>query len=826
MSPRAGRAAGIPRSRQTLDHERQPKLGASGRNGRRSDEIVQLRDLWNLLARNKWLILGCLVLSGILGLAYTSTRVPVWDARVSIRIEEERSSMPVLDVLQTISQGSQVETEMEVLRSRTLAKEVVDSLNLQLRVAEPKTRARDELLGRIHVEPWAPKAEYRLERSADARYRIVDLSDGSDAGTVSPSEPAVLPGVTFTLAPGALEYDVLELRVQAFDEAVGALQATLTVGRPNRDAGIVVARYESADTQLVHQVPNLLADLFIARRLQVQKTEARSTVDFLGEQIDTLSRQLTEAEERLREFRQGEQVVSLEAEATAQVTQLARLQAERNQLDAERAALQDLLDEIRRAEEANPTAPGEPSPYRRLIAFPSLLRNQAASELLRSLNEIEDERADLLRRRTAEEPDVVALTRRKEALEEQLRSIATTYLEGLTKQVSSMDQTLERFGTQLSRIPGKEVQYARLERRQKLLEEIYTLLQTRLKEAEIAEAVEDPSVRVVDQAELYDQPIRPRPVVNLAVSLILGLVVGVGGAFTREYMDDTVHTREDMQRATGGAPVLGMIPRIREAGWKNGGRSGKRKGVKAKQNGAGHLESRLVTGRDPRNPVSEAYRSLRTNITFSNPDRPPKTLVFTSPMPQDGKSTSAANLAITLAQQGIRAVLIDADLRRGVLHSVFKTPREPGLTDVLASQSALEDALQQLELGSSGRLDFLPTGTLPPNPSELLGSESMRALLQSLEESYEAVILDSAPLNVVTDAAVLGTKADGVVLIARASVTDRGAVHYAVEQLRNVRAPILGSVLNDVDFRRDGRYSSKYGKYGYYYQYYYREQKA
>lgn len=812
-----------PSAPASMNDERHRRRPGSGRDGRPSGEIIQLRDVWNLLSRNKWLILGFLTVAVGLAAAYTVTRVPVWDARVSIRIEEERSSMPVLDVLQTISQGSQVETEMEVLRSRTLAKEVVDSLNLQLQVTEPRGRARTELLDRIHVERWAPSSEYRLERTSQDRYRVLDLTEGGEAGTVGTEEAAVLPGVTFTLTPGALEHDLLEIRVQGFDRTVSQLQTTMGVNRPNRDAGIVVARYESADTQLVHRVPNLLAELFISRRLQVQKIEATSTVAFLNEQIDTLRLQLNAAEEALTRFREGEQVVNLQAESQAQVTQLARLQAERNQLDAERAALQELLDEIQQAEEADPVARGEPSPYRRLIAFPSLLRNQAASELLRSLNEIGDERADLLRRRTTEDPDVVALTNRIEELEEQLRSIATTYLEGLTNQVNSLDETLERFGSELSRIPGKELQLLRLQRQQTVLEEIYTLLQTRLQEAQIAEAVEDPSVRIVDRAELFDQPIRPRPVVNVSVGLILGLILGVGAAFTREYMDDTVHTREDMQGATRGAPVLGMIPRIREAGWKNGGRKPSR--TTAKENGVGHLESRLVTGRDPRNPVSEAYRSLRTNITFANPDEPPKTLVFTSPMPQEGKSTSAANLAITLVQQGIRAVLIDADLRRGVLHSVFKVPREPGLTNVLTDQSSLKESLRTLDLGESGRMDFLASGTLPPNPSELLGSEKMKSMLQALEDEYEAVILDSAPLNVVTDAAVLGTKADGVVLIARASVTDRGAVHYAVEQLENVRAPILGSVLNDVDYRRDGRYSSKYGKYGYYYQYYYGETK-
>ena len=157
-------------------------------------------------------------------------------------------------------------------------------------------------------------------------------------------------------------------------------------------------------------------------------------------------------------------------------------------------------------------------------------------------------------------------------------------------------------------------------------------------------------------------------------------------------------------------------------------------------------------------------------------------------------------------------LLVDADLRRGVLNSVFDTPREPGLTTILNGKCGIADAIRKLDLGQRGTLDFLPSGAYPPNSAETLGSQRMRSLVEALEERYDVIILDSAPLTVVTDAAVLGTKADGVVLIARANSMEKGALTYAVEQLKNVRATILGSVINDVDFRRDWRYYSSYGK--------------
>ncbi|MDP2958892.1 MAG: polysaccharide biosynthesis tyrosine autokinase, partial [Longimicrobiales bacterium] len=324
---------------------------------------------------------------------------------------------------------------------------------------------------------------------------------------------------------------------------------------------------------------------------------------------------------------------------------------------------------------------------------------------------------------------------------------------------------------------------------------------------------EDATVRVVDPAILPGIPVKPRTMLNLLLGIVLGGMLGVGIAFLREYLDETVHTREDVQAATRGAPVLGMIPRIRKAVGSSG---------RAAQAGTpGELNSRLVAGRDPRNPVSEAYRGLRTNLTFANPDHPPQTIVITSELPQDGKSTSAANLCITLAQQGIKVLSVDADLHRGVLNHVFDTPREPGLTTILTGKCGIAEAILRIDLGESGVLDFMPSGSYPPNPAEILGSQRMRSLIEALEERYDLIIIDTPPLTVVTDAAVLGTKADGVLLIARANSTEKGALTYAVEQLKNVRATILGSVINDVDFRRDSRYYSAYGKYGYYYHYYY-----
>ncbi len=806
-----------------------PPQGAYPPPALRADDEMTVRDLWYAMIRNRWLILGALSL-GIGGaIMYAERTTPVFQAATSIRIDEKQSSIPVLDMLSDVGAGSELATEMEVLRSRSLAETVVDSLSLQVSVVEPRSARRNELLSVLAVADSVVGGEFILDRAGNGFWL-----EGSSRRIV-PGERFTLGGADLVLKPAASGLPHIVISVVPFQRAVSAFSQQLTVSRPQREANVVIASYQGHDPDLVGTVPNVLAQKFIVSRNAVKKTEARSTIVFLRQQIDTLSRQLAASEDSLRIFREDAQVVSLPDEASSQVSRLAALQGERASIDAERSALNALLTEVRAA--AASARVEDPSPYRRLLAFPTLLRNPAISQMLGALNQMENERTELLIRRTTRDPDVVTLTVRVREMEEQIRTLATTYLQGLTNQVASIDSELARFNVRLQQVPAKEVAYARLVRQPKVLEGVYTMLQSRLKEAEIVQAVEDPSVRVVDQARVPQEPVKPNKPLIVLLGGMLGLMTGIGGAVLRQSLDRKVRSRDDVLRITG-FQVLGIIPRIDDASERpqlgmsmlkrlaisnsagNAGPSGRSITSTNGTEVAPAFASRLVTGNDPRNPISEAYRTLRTNITFSRLESVPKTLVFTSPMPGDGKSTSASNLAITLAQQGLRVLLVDADMRRGVLNDVFHQPRDPGLSNVILGRVDATAAIRRIDLGSDIQMDLLPSGTLPPNPAELVGSERMRDLLKRLEEVYDTIILDSPPLNVVTDAALLGTKADGVLVVTRVGKTDVHDLEYAMIQLSNVRAPVLGIVLNDVDIKGSARYG--YGGYGSY-QYYYSE---
>lgn len=761
-----------------------------------SKETAGLREMGRFAARNRWWIIGAPLLVLALTMFFVSMVTPTYQGETSIRIDKNRSQVPMLDALQDLGSGSEIYTEMAELKSRTLAEEVVDALALQVRVETPARVPRSQLFQRIDAAQTARSAEFELERLEGGQFEL--RSGSRRPRRVAVGEPFTAGNVTITLAPDAVNHEHIRYSIVPFQIAVRDFTETLAVIRPDREAGIVEVRYETTDRHLARDVANEVASRFIARRQRNQTSQARNTVVFLQEQIDTLALQLRNFEGGLQRFREAGAVVSLEAEGEAQVKRLADFQANRDVVDAERSSLQSLLNEVTH----EPAVNGQ-SPFRRLIGSPTLLSNPVASELLSSLNELDNKRSELLTRRTAEDPDVVIISNRIRDIENQIASLTATYLQGLNNQVESLDRTLAGFGADLKLIPAKEIQLARLRRQARVSEDLYVTLQQRMKESEILAASQDPSVRIVDPAILPLKPIRPNVPLSLFLALLIGAVLGALAAYIREQLDNTIHTREELQTESGMVPVLGLIPRIEVPGGNGNHRLPWKR--TPHEDPVQERRSRLIAGTDPRAAASEAFRSLRTNIVFSRPDQAPKMIVFTSPAPGDGKSTSAANLVITLAQQKLRCIVVDADMRRGALNQAFETTSKPGLSDYLLGGLSLEQVIRPIKV-MEAQFDFIPTGTLPPNPAELLASTRMQALMEHLEGQYDTVIFDAPPLNVVTDAALLGSKADGVIVVVRAGITDRSGLRHAYAQLNAVHAKVIGCLLNDVDARRERHY--------------------
>jgi succinoglycan biosynthesis transport protein ExoP len=297
--------------------------------------------------------------------------------------------------------------------------------------------------------------------------------------------------------------------------------------------------------------------------------------------------------------------------------------------------------------------------------------------------------------------------------------------------------------------------------------------------------------QVVSRATTPTSPVEPETIRNGLIALALGLLLGIGLAFLREYLDDSIRTKDDLERASGGLPVIGLIPMV--SGWKN------------------RQTPYLATAADPTSPAAEAYRTLRTSVQFLGLDRPLHALIATSPTKQEGKTTTLANLAVTLAKADQRTILLDCDLRRPRIHKFFGLSNESGFTSVLLGTDPLGEAIRPVD--GYPALAVLASGPRPPDPSELLSSQRTREVLDALRSRCDLLLIDSPPILPVSDTLALSAFVDATLLVGSANQTSRRALHRAIELLRQVNASLVGTVLNEVG--PEGAYAYAYAGYAF-----------
>ncbi|MFL5575971.1 MAG: GumC family protein [Gemmatimonadaceae bacterium] len=809
-------------------HQEPVAVEGSPWGGRGGDggAATSLRDLWLIISQHRLTVAACGLGAAGVALLLVSRLTPVYQATASLRIDQRPMPPTLTEIDGAWSMPTNsIGTEVQMLQSRALAATVADSLGLRVRLVSPTTLPRDSIFAGVVVAPNAPPGAYVLARESGDTLRVRDGTSGAPVATVPASGRIEMPGVRIDLAPGAPRVPRVDFEVVSSDDAANAITGAVSVSQRSRDADIVDVQYLGPDPELARDVTNGLISKFLAVRERTRKSSARSTAKFVQEQIGKVAGRLTAAEDSLRRYRERAGIVSIDDQASSEVRRQAELLGQRNVFAAERIALDRLLAETQRASPAGDS--GSAPSYRDLVAFPSLLRNQAVSGLLQSLAQIEDRRSELLSRRRPEDPDVQVLTSRATDLERQLRGMALGYREGLNNQVRAIDGILAGSARTMETIPAKQIRVAQLEREVKGLEQIYEQLQTRLKEAEIAEAAEDDaSVQLVDAAVLPRAPVSPRRSLIVLIAGALGVAAGLAIAVAREITNVTVRTRGDAELAVG-LPVLGIVPQINRKLLRRsiGPALDRRERVRRALGPAGARSG----GTHPIDPAeakvratmfADVYDRLHTSLLYARSPERLRTIVFTSPLPKEGKTTSAANLSLALARHGMRILLIDADLRQGRVSGMLGARPGPGLSEVLAGDVPVGSAIQRVEFDQSARLDYLTTGALPADPMPLLGSERLSTLLAEMSDRYDRVIIDTPPLNIVMDALALGAKADAVVLVARVGATPVDALAYAGEQARHAGIPITGVLLNDVDIDRYAASDSAYRWYEYGTKYY------
>jgi polysaccharide biosynthesis transport protein len=578
-----------------------------------------------------------------------------------------------------------------------------------------------------------------------------------------------------------------------------ALAAQITV-KPLKDSRVAHIVVSDRKPQRAALIANTVADTYIEYNLDYKLEGARSAMAWLAEQESDLKRQVEDSEIKLYRFKKDRNLLAVSLDDKQSMlsqnlsnvnTKLTDLHIKILELDAKRRMIQSARNDILEQE-----------------TLPEIREKDSIKSLRDSFMQYSKEYADLSSKYGPEHPRMKALSGQmavvRQTYEKEMDAVLTTFeksyktLVDNERALKTLMESQKKEAIELSKI---EVDYKPLQRSSEQNVKMYGLIAARQKEIDITGPMKTNNVRVLERAIVPGAPVRPKPVQNLLLGLLLGLGTGIALAFVIEALDNTLKTQSDVEQFLG-VPVLGLVPMIGTSATQE-----------ATQSGDNLRERDLGVFLDPKSVAAECCRSIRTNILFMSPDRPLRTMVVTSPSPQEGKTTTAINLGVTMAEAGGRVLLVDTDMRRPRLHRSFGVPNQTGISTLIVGKCSLEDAVKRTDVPN---LDVLTCGPVPPNPSELLHTDRFGVVLADLAARYDRIILDSPPTSAVTDPAVLGNLADGVVLVIKAGETTRESAMHARRQLVAAKARLFGVVVNAIDFSNPA-----YG-YEYYYRNYYR----
>jgi capsular exopolysaccharide synthesis family protein len=599
--------------------------------------------------------------------------------------------------------------------------------------------------------------------------------------------------------PASAPLPAREISVEA---AAGILASRLVI-EAVRDSRLAEVRYRDADKQRAQQVLGRLVDTYIDENLDEVLQSTNMAADWLKGQLVNLKTDLEQSEIALHEYKIHKNVLSVSIDDQS------------NMLRAEMTRLNDSLTELRTRREHASARRAElmkidaKDPAE--LPAQELINNSVLQALRGSYVETMRLRQSLLASGKGEaHPEMKAVTARLDASREAIllevaniqRAVESDW-SGLNREIGGLSGLYEEAKTRALELNLLEIQYKRLQRSKDTNERLFSIVTERSKESDLTRMLRINNIRVVDRPRLPGNPVTPVVPLNLAASGLVGALLGLLVALGREQLDRSVKSREDLEQDLGIA-FLGLLPAVDQPGKKP------KPGAPPEPPNS---KPELIVYAQPNSGPAEAARALRTNILYMSPDKPFGALLVTSAGPAEGKTTVACCIAVAMATTGQRVVLVDCDMRRPRVHKVFGLRNDVGVTTALLEPDSLDSSIHATEVPN---MSVLTTGPLPPNPSELLHSESFKRVLAGLRSRFDRVIIDSPPIIPVTDAAVLATQVDGTVLVVRAMETSRESVARAKRALRDVGVGLVGCVLNSVEVDRP--------EYGYYrYQYYRRE---
>jgi exopolysaccharide transport family protein len=713
-----------------------------------------------VLVKRKWTVLSCLIaIFSVVAIA-SLKMTPVYEAGGSIAINKPDSGLVNFSNSPSFNLDSfdptELETEVKILQSDLLALQVVKELGLDRR------------------------PEF----------------GGSNAA--SPSN--------FDLAPDPLQADTGRT-TSLLAGFRGNLKVTLA---PNTH--IVEVRFRSPDKDLAANVVNTLMSTYTENNFKSRFDSTMQASDWLSKQLVDLQMKVETSQEKLVRYQKEHEILGIDEKQNITTQKLDELNRALTAAESERMNKEAVYRVVESGDADTSAANAIESTAGASQSASGLL------ELLRSKQaDVKIQAAELSTQFGPSYPKVAQLNGQLKEIDAQIllethkvaSKIRGQYLAAVQRE-SMLHDALERQKQEANKLNESAIQYSILKRDLESYRTLYEGLMEKMKQAGVSAGLKSNNFRIVDVARVPAAPIEPNIPRNLAFAFMLGLTSGVGLAFLLEGLDNTVRTTEQAQMISGFAP-LGMIPMgSRSAG---DGANPKRLVIASSKEAV-----ELVTQVRPQSQMAESYRALRTSLLLSNLGAPPKVIMITSALPQEGKTTTSINCAVVLAQKGVRVLLIDADLRRPSIHKTLGMGPRSGLSNVLTGSATLQQTVTRSPILPN--LSILAAGTPPPNPAELLASTNMRDVLEELRGQYDHIVVDTPPTLSVTDAVVLSPRADAIVLVIRCGQTTKQALRRSRDILLQVNAKVSGVLLNAVDLSSpDYYYYYEYqGKYSRYYR--------